>query len=967
MIACLVTFIVLGFSLSAQNGENIIKNRLADFFRKYNTTYTTTNERCKIERVIINSEKREVHIYTNELFAAQPFTPNNTKEIYKEVKRILPTPYNAYRIIIYGQETPIEALIPSAWSDSVNVNRLWGNKVYKGGPWVKPLNRPYEISNGLYNRHLAIWASHGRIYRNFKDEWVWQRPNIFCTTEDLFTQTFVIPFLNPMLENAGAYVFSPRERDWQKHEVIVDNDMPDKNGIYLEMNNKYVWETCDTGFAHKQTIYFDGENPFRHGTVRSAYTVLRKNQSSNISWTPNIPTDGRYAVYVAYSSLPNSVSDALYTVRHKGVTTRFKVNQQMGGGTWVYLGSFDFSKDDPKQNNVTLSNVSNYRGVVTADAVRFGGGMGNIARGNTPENASLSGLPRYLEGARYSAQWNGMPYTIYSSKGGSNDYGDDINVRSYMTNYLASGSTYLPADSGLHVPIELALAFHSDAGFSRENNFIGTLGIYTTSAYEGKLAAGISRLASRDLCDMVMTEVDKNITTAFGKWNRRQMFDRNYSESREPQIPSMILECLSHQNFADLSLGFDPVFKFTVARAVYKAILKYTAVQHNIDFIVQPLPVCNFSALLDPKKEEVHLSWSPVKDSIEPTAIPDGYIVYTQKENEDFDNGTYVHNCEVTLPVEKNKIYTFKVTAVNKGGQSFPSEELSVMKAGGHQASILIVNGFQRLAGPQPIDKEQVQGFDLKTDPGVAYGHTPEFSGIQLAFDKTKMGSEKEDGLGFSDNELIGKLLAGNTFNYTLTHGQAIKKAEKYSFSSCSKSCIEKGKVNLNDYNIVDLILGLEKNDNYSLGKYKTFTPSLQRALEDYTRLRGSLLISGAYVGSDMQTSEEKLFTKNILKYEYQGALREDSTSLVSGMNLQFNIYRQLNETHYSSPSVDCILPTDDAYSVMLYAGSNRSAAIAYGGKNYRCVVFGFPFETICKKEIQEKIMEGILKFLMNR
>ena len=33
-----------------------------------------------------------------------------------------------------------------------------------------------------------------------------------------------LQMLVPMLENAGAGVFLPRERDWQVHEVIVDND-----------------------------------------------------------------------------------------------------------------------------------------------------------------------------------------------------------------------------------------------------------------------------------------------------------------------------------------------------------------------------------------------------------------------------------------------------------------------------------------------------------------------------------------------------------------------------------------------------------------------------------------------------------------------------------------------------------------------------------------------------------------------
>ena len=72
-----------------------------------------------------------------------------------------------------------------------------------------------------------------------------------------------------MLENAGANVFTPRERDTQKNEVIVDNDT--KTGsIYLEMKSRKArWETVGgKGFASKKRIYKDGENPFLDGTAR---------------------------------------------------------------------------------------------------------------------------------------------------------------------------------------------------------------------------------------------------------------------------------------------------------------------------------------------------------------------------------------------------------------------------------------------------------------------------------------------------------------------------------------------------------------------------------------------------------------------------------------------------------------------------------------------------------------------------
>lgn len=76
------------------------------------------------------------------------------------------------------------------------------------------------------------------------------------------------------------------------------------------------------------------------------------------------------------------MTDAKYIVYHKGEATEFSVNQRMGGGTWVYLGTFDFDKGCNTLNRVVVTNQASKRGVVTSDAVRFGGGMGNILRGN---------------------------------------------------------------------------------------------------------------------------------------------------------------------------------------------------------------------------------------------------------------------------------------------------------------------------------------------------------------------------------------------------------------------------------------------------------------------------------------------------------------------------------------------------------------------------------------------------------
>ena len=216
---------------------------------------------------------------------------------------------------------------------------------YKGQPWVSNVSRPNTVSQGLHNHHLSVTSSHGRYYDIGRGVWKWQRPNLFCTTEDLFTQTIVVPYLIPMLEKAGAVVFTSRERDWQREEIIVDNDLSNAALSYRESNGRNAWTTSPrTGFAFHQGRYADGENPFTQGTVRMVAATSSAKNVSTASYQPYFMQEGRYAVYVSYQSLQGSVDDAHYTVYHKGQQTEFRVNQQMGGGTWVYLGTFEFDK-----------------------------------------------------------------------------------------------------------------------------------------------------------------------------------------------------------------------------------------------------------------------------------------------------------------------------------------------------------------------------------------------------------------------------------------------------------------------------------------------------------------------------------------------------------------------------------------------------------------------------------------------
>lgn len=934
----------------AQSLDNTVKQRLTDFFKNYQTSHADIGT-CKLDHFVLDHEKRTLQVYASPSFGYQPFTEETTSAIYRLITQSLPGPVNYYKITIYADGMPIDNLIPNAFRKKKDTDRQYKNISYHGNPWVENLSRPYEITRGLKGTHLAVWQSHGMFYKIDRNEWRWQRPRLFGTTEDLFTQSFVVPYLIPMLENAGAIVFTPRERNWQRQEVIVDNNTCPAGSQYLEVNyKKCCWTNAPApGFAQRYSVYPDNHNPFADGTARMI-TTQTKPEKAFAEWIPDIPEKGKYAVYVSYQTLPESVSDAKYLVFHNGGVTEFRVNQQMGGGTWVYLGTFEFDKGCNDYGMVVLSNESKEQGVVSADAVRFGGGMGNIERGG-----SVSGMPRYLEGARYWAQWAGMPYPVYSKSNGTNDYNDDINTRSLMTNYLSGGSVFNPAEKGLKVPFEMTLGFHSDAGFKTDDQLVGTLGIYTTGFNEGRLNCGISRYASRDLADMVLTGLKRDIDARFGvNWQRRSMWNRNYSETRLPAVPSMILELLSHQNFNDLKLGHEPAFKFTVARSVYKSVLKYLADMHGTNYTVQPLPVTHFAISEGKKKNTFDLRWTPTEDVLEPTAEAQGYIVYTRVGRGGFDNGTYTRKPELTVEVEPGLVYSFRVTAVNRGGESFPSETLSACKAKRSKGAVLIVNAFDRVSGPGSINFPLMQGFDLLNDPGIPDGQTPAYCGYQQNFDRSRPGIEDETGLGYSGNELEGKLIAGNTFDYPFIHGKAIQAAGRYSFVSCSDETIESGSTDLTAYDVVDFLYGADR---------KGISPEIREALTRYCNQGGSLLISGAYLSDGKsKNAEGKTFCQNVLKYADQGLTAPLSCEEVSGLNVRFRLPRRANETTYAVPQSGYLYPTGGSFSTFVYTSGNYGAGIAYRG-NYRTFVLGFPFESIPEEGERNHVMKAILGF----
>ena len=954
-----------------------------------------------------------------------PFRTDSYAALVNQLRGALPQ-YSGKALLLMADRKDVAQLVPRTDLKGKDKRPAFTNpsKV----PLVRNLSRPYSPARGLDGKHIAMWQSHGLYYQQGLARWEWQRGRMFQSVEDKYTQSYVLPYLIPMLQNAGAIVMTPRERDTNPYEVVVDNDanMPvlqadgsvkKDRSLYAEANGAQAWQQGQgEGFAYLRPTYKDFENPFREGTYRMAATVARQAQQSTVTWTPDMPADRTYAVYVSYKTLPNSATDARYTVYHKDGKTEFSVNQTMGGGTWIYLGTFAFDKGT--KGKVVLSNLSKDKNaVVTADAVRFGGGMGNIARSadgnliwpNSKKDRSTapkertacqpkldipyetSGYPRFEEGARYYMQWAGVPDSIYSPTHGMDEYADDYKNRGIWVNWLAGGSKAAPEYGGLNIPVDLSFAFHSDAGTVYGDSIIGTLGIYDSRQYGGHFADGTSRMANHDLCDLVLSSIVNDIRTLYEpKWTRRGMWDSRYFEAWSPRVPAMLLELLSHENFADMRYGLDPRFHFTVSRSIYKGILRFLADEYGYDYAVQPLPVDHFAAVLNGKRQ-VQLSWQPVDDPLEPTAKAEQYIVYKRVGDGDFDNGTVVKKPQCTVDVPAGQVVSFKIAALNKGGESFPSEILSVGISPESTAKpVLVVNGFQRVSAPDDFrsnDDEQA-GFLADDDNGVPYKEMISYVGKMKEFRRAIPWTDDDaSGYGDSYGNYEKMVIKGNTFDYPALHGKAIMKAG-YSFVSVSRDALDKAALTTDAYSAVDIILGKQKQSKMGrLGAvkgidFKTFDTGMQQALTAYCKAGGRVFVSGSYVATDLfqnplvkAEDSDKQFARDILKYEWRddkAACEGGIKSVVSPLTAErgsYSYYNKPNEESYVVESPDALVPADPAaYTCFRYSENNLPAGVVFGGNDtdhWRTVVLGFPFESIKGEAQRDKMMQQILQYLL--
>ena len=983
--------------MGTQAQVSVNKKELADSLTAFCAEYASVGK-IKVTSVKVRDDSK-AEIYAAKQLSTIPFSEESVQVLYERISNVLfGRPNGSVKIYCGDREHEISTLVSSFRKSSKGADKPF--VVKKGQPLVENASAPYTVSAGLQGEHIALYGSHGIYFNQKQDAWLWQRAKLLTTVEDLYTTGYVMPFLTPMLENAGAVVIQPRERDTQLHEVIVDNTDAQADGEWVNVTNG--------GWGPFGEVLLEGDNPFTMGGY-CYKPCTAGGEGNSLTYTPMLPEAGEYAVYVSYKTVQNSSKKARYIVCHRGVETQFVVNQTMGSSMWVYLGTFDFSTESDL-NYVRLLSEGPAGQVVTGDAVKFGGGWGCVARYTEPEsidnvpsgkeggsknrktasakksrarhaapdstepdprdNATISGYPRWIEGARYWMQYSGVPDSVYNYTESKNDYIDDYASRGQWANWLAGGSSANPKVEGQHIPLSLFLAFHTDAGNIKKDSIVGTLIIYTDfdGDKEHEYPGGASRQKARDYADYVQTQIVEDIRTQYApEWTRRMLNNSSYSESRTPKIPAVLLELLSHQNFADMVYGLDPRFRFTVSRAIYKGMLRFLHEQYGTPYVVQPLPVKDFSAQLD--DNNALLSWTAVSDSLESTAEPEYYVVYTRIDDGDWDNGWRVATdkqpaVETTIPVTPGKRYDFKVVAGNAGGISFPSEVLSVYKAKDEKGRVLIVNGFNRVGAPDMLMNDSLMAGFAPTSYPVAYKKDVIYIGAEYDFVREHPWTSDDDqGYGACYADKAKETEIGNTFDYPVMHGKVLQKLG-YSFCSCAASAVDSAM--LAKYETVDLIMGKQKETSLGVQKitkdFKTFTPNLQAALRTYS---GNLICSGAYIGSDMRSKEDQAFTKEVLHYEYRthhathsGKVKWNST------HMPYSLVMDQNPAILPAEDPDAIRPAGDGAKIVAkYDDSGLVAAVSYQDAAHRQIIVSFPLESLTSfEEVYSRAILWLMK-----
>jgi N-acetylmuramoyl-L-alanine amidase len=755
--------------------------------------------------------------------------------------------------------------------------------------------------------------------------WATQRGVTHGVVEDFVNAEAVAHYLVPLLLNAGATVFTVRETDMQPHRVVVDAEAggstaTEGGGIYEEFG---AWQDSTVaGYRAGLGPIADASNPHARGKNRVAATTSGPG-APEARFTPKIPADGQYAVYITYSQDASRARDAHYLVRHAGGESHVRVNQERHGATWVLLGSWRFrSGQDAAVGSVSLIADSKLEpgDFVSADAVRFGGGLGEIVRGDGsgPAAGLTSGRPRWEECSRYAIQSNGAPESVWNSS--SDDHSDDVTARS---RYAAWQNE--PGEDAVYV------SWHTnapDGGRGTSTYVYGPNPVNGSYNFTG--APG-----SDDLANLLQDEIVNDIRASFVPgWQDRGVYSAYFGElnpSHNSEMPSALVEAAFHATEADAVQLREPRFRFVLARAFQQAIIKYFANRDGLPVRLLPDPPSALSVRAE-GPTSARLRWSAPPTDTQGFAgdAATGYVIYRSRDGRAFDDGLPLASASTSalltdLPTGVPTF--FRLSATNAGGESLPSSTVGVLlPCAGAKTEAMVVQGFYRL--------------DFSSEPREELG--PFGLGVLARFRQTAM----------------------NTYDYVVEHGLALA-AAGVPFDSAEAAAVVAGDAPLQSYRFVDWQLGEESTVD------STLDGAEKGLLADWLGEGGgrSLVISGSELLWDLEAKGDVgdiAFVHGTLGVAYQGddantyGLGPATTGALAGIGaLQFD---DGSGGTYQVDYPDILAPLAGAEALLSYDNGAGVAATRYiAPQGYRAYVFGFPLETLISGDARADLMAALV------
>jgi hypothetical protein len=736
-------------------------------------------------------------------------------------------------------------------------------------PIAHPADHPGATQGVLSGKAVYISQCHGWIWYDSLGRFSTQRPNVYDTVEDFHNPEAANWYLTALLENAGAAVFTVKDRGMNTASVVIDNDAPRSGGGYTEAGSGF--EDYAAGWGAGDTWSY-GEDPFDSGTTRR----FPADGGSSVTWTPDVPEDGWYTVYVSWDSDSDNAQDAHYRIVHPGGAIDRWFDQTVHGSTWQYLETLWLPAGEGGLEVSLLGDSDQSGRWLSADAVRVGGGWGDVERHGT-----LTGRPRWEEGAILAAQYNGAPTSVYDPYGDGD--GSDPSARSRWAAW-----EHPSGEDAVY------LSWHSNAAGSVDQAR-GT----STYVYEGSHGGAIG--GSEELAQAVNDELVNAFDALWeGGWTDRGVRSAAFGElnpSNNPEMPAVLVELAFHDHYLDAEYLKHPRFRHDAARAMLRGIVRYFAERDGAAAAFPPEAPVDL-AVVHSEDGTLELSWSagPSGDPYGDSAT--AFVVYTSPDGRSWDSGTEVAASPHGLATPPGQTVYLRVAASNEAGSSLASEVLGARRSPDGWAPVLVVSAFDRL------EVNNLVWEDLAGDLG----------------DVVRMD-----------------LLRINAFDTTVAHGEAVAEAGWY-FDSIADERLEE--MALDRYGLVMWVAGEESTSDETFTHAQQ--DRLRSFVEGGGALWASgseILWDLDYRGDsqDLAFAEEVLGAT--MAADDADTWSADGEGLLGGLSLDFG---EEHGAPYPAEYPDVLAASSGAELLASYAGGDPAALLGGGvalfGFPFECI-----------------------------